>query len=86
MPKQLSPPRLPKATAELLSRRLRIRRSGRQPQAEAENQKVEAEEKEQASACDAAAEVESGAEVKKRQAEAETNSEVVGMDKSFLES
>ena len=32
--------------------------------------------------------MESGAEVKKRQAEAEaeTNSEVVGMDKSFLES
>ena len=38
LPKQLSPPRLPKATAVLLSRRLRIRRSGRQPQAEAENQ------------------------------------------------
>ena len=44
------------------------------------------EEKEQASARDAAAEVESGAEVKNRQAEAATNSEVVGVDKSFLES
>ena len=40
LPKQLSPLRLPnlKAAAVLLSRRLRIRRSGRQPQAEAENQ------------------------------------------------
>ena len=43
------------------------------------------EEKEQASAREAAVEVELGAEVKKRQAEAETNSEVVGIDKSFLE-